>query len=198
MQFGDKKRPSHQKNVAVWRDLSGRHVLYPHEQYCTLADPDSVEYESMVETGVLHSPTQYHMVNNDASIDALIMKYPFIPRDNFHLGDWCMVMTSIHPCPHGGIVYIDTMDEPDGVRPLASSMLVSAMRACGAGTLLCLNLCYSRPYTGKLVPLEKFYQNLEINMGKDWFHVEDSEGTTGFLPPKTNRTQMLTLYFWRP
>jgi len=198
MQFGDKKRPSHRKNTAVWCDLAGRSTFYPYEQFCTLADPDSVEYESMMETGVICSPTQYHMVNNDASkIAALIKKYPLIPRDNFHLGDWCLVMTSMNPCPQGGIVYIDTMDEPDGIRPLASSMLISSMRTCGPGTLLCLNLCHSRPYTGKLVSLKRFYQNLEPHMDKNWLHVEGSDGTTGFYPPKTNRTQMLTIYFWR-
>jgi hypothetical protein len=203
MKYGVKKRASHAKNVEVWRELSHQSQFSPENEYWTLADPDSVEYESMHSLGVLKSNRQYHVVNDDESkIEDLKKKYPEVPSINFHLGDWCHVVSSNKPCVGGGIVYIDTMEEPDHRRMVASTMLASTMNVCGAGTLICMNLCYTRARCRPTpLSLEAFFHNTGSLLNSDqldsWLQVEDGLGCFGFRPPKTRQTQMLTLYFWR-
>ena len=198
IKYGKEKRFSHQKNVEVWRELSGRNKFSPVEQYVTLADTSSEEYESMMDLSILDNPSQYHMVNRDMEkLTILKKRYPLVPADNFHHGDWSIVMNCGPLCHHGGIMYIDTMSEPDNTRPIASTMLAAAMNNCGPQTLICMNLCYTNPRRSKALSLDKFFENLKKHSLPKWKMIESADNQTAFTPPKTSVTQMITFYFWR-
>jgi hypothetical protein len=203
MKYGDKKRGSHVKNTDVWQELSGKPRFSLKQEYWTLADPDSVEYESMDSLGILRSPSQYHFVNDDPSkIAVLKAKYgKQVPEQNFHCMDLCHAMLN-SPCKHGGIVYIDSISEPDKKHPVASTMLISALRNCGPKTLVCMNMCYTRPECGnKILPIGTFLSNVDSGLSESyknlWAEVRDQDGHYGFCPQKTGMTQMLTLFYWR-
>lgn len=201
--YGLKKRSSHLKNIEVWRELSGRRMLSLKEQYWTLADPNSIEFDSVRSIGLLQRPNQYHGVNNDHSkILELRDKHSGLNEKNFHHGDWCLVVENERPCPCGGLVYIDSMNQPDQVRAKASTMLAAAMRSCGPNTLICMNVCGVNPYKGhKDLSFDAFWANvheqLPISVERLWSPVIDKNSDIDFLSPKTNATQMCCLFFWR-
>lgn len=198
--YGAEKHHSHEKNIDVWRNFSKRKRFTPVEQYWTLADTESVEFESM--SALLRSSEQYHGVND--SEDKIAKLKGMHPEGAcFHLGDWCTVVGSERPCPSGGIVYIDTMHQPDQLRAKASTMLAAAMRNCGPRTLICLNLCAVNPLRGhKELSFDKFWVNLSKQLDgpsrSRWREVLDGDGNSDFKSKKTNITQMVCLFFWRP
>lgn len=197
--YGIEKRHSHEKNIDVWREFSKRNRFTSEEQYWTLADPESIEYQSV--NVLLRSPAQYHGVNDDQDkYQKLIDKHPAGVR--FHRGEWCLVVENERPCPSGGIVYIDTMHQPDQLRAKASTMLAAAMRNCGPRTLLCLNLCAVNPLRGhKDLSFDRFWFNVsnQLNsaLADKWMRVFDKNGDTDFKSEITNITQMVCLFFWR-
>jgi hypothetical protein len=201
--YGVKKRASHLKNIEVWRELSGRSRFLPREQYWTLADPESIEFDSVWGSDLLRRPNQYHGVNRDHDrILELRASHNLIDKKNFHLGDWCLVVENERPCPSGGIVYIDTMNQPDQTRTKASAKLAAALRNCGPRTLVCLNVCGVSPYRGhEDLSFDAFWANVHDQLlpaiEKLWEPLIDKNGDTDFLPPKTNATQMCCLFFWR-
>lgn len=201
--YGAKKRPSHLKNIEVWRELSKRFHFLTNEQYWTLADPESVEFDSIWGSGLLRHPNQYHGINRDPErILDLRADHDMIDEKNFHVGDWCLVVDNERPCPSGGLVYIDSTSQPDQARAKASTMLVAAMRNCGPRTLICLNVCGVNPYRGhKDISFDAFWSNvhkqLPSSVEASWSPIIDKNGDTDFLPPKTNATQMCCLFFWR-
>jgi len=194
--YGVKKQASHLKNIEVWQELSKRLCFLSDEQYWTLADPESVEFDSV--SGLLLRPNQYHGINNDRDkILELQTKHAEVSKKNFHLGDWCLVIDNEHPCPSGGLVYIDTTHQPDQTRAKASTMLAAAMRNCGPRTLVCLNVCGSRTD----LSFDAFWANVHDQLSPSienlWRPVIDKNRDTDFKPPKTNATQMYCLFFWR-
>jgi hypothetical protein len=201
LNFGVEKQDSHLKNIEIWRELSGRFEFLPGEQYWTLADPNSIEFDSVHNSGILQRPNQYHGINDDPDkISALRAKHKMVDKTNFHAGDWCLVVDNERPCPCGGIIYIDSMNQPDQIRAKASTMLVAAMRSCGPGTLICMNVC-GESLHGKILPFNAFWANVRRQVPSTiadlWQRIEDKYGNTDFLPPKTNTRQMCCMFFWR-
>ena len=201
--YGAKKLDSHLKNIEVWRELSGRYRFLDSEQYWTLADPESVEFNSVWGSKLLQRPNQYHGVNRDfEKILELRAKHSEVSEENFHHGDLCLVVENERPCPSGGLVYIDSMNQPDQTRAKASTMLTAALRNCGPRTLVCLNVCGENPFKGhKDLSFGTFWANVHDQLSpaieKLWRPVVDKNNDTDFLPPKTNTTQMCCLFFWR-
>ena len=200
------KREAHYTNFKVWCELTQRVSLNPQEEYWTLIlnKSRSVEVQDLHESGVIPNFSGVHGVNMDPSIISLcVQEYPGI---HLHTGEWVEVINRRPPCPHGGIVYFDSQNQPDGKEEIASSSLVRTLEVCGPHTLVCANFCVSRPRQGNVeVSHEKYLSNVSAKLTpyqkKRWVMVETDTLNLGvyqnsYSPPMPNRTQMKTFFYW--
>lgn len=156
------------------------------EEYWTFAHDKSGEVP-FVEEHLLMSRSQFHGVNSSAEIVESCRAQ--FPGATFHAGGWSQVLDRTPICPRGGLVYLDTMNEPDGIRPVASSLVSQTLRRVGLGTLVCVNLC-TEARSSKKVSFETFFERVQESAGDCSLMVGDI-----FYPPKSHAFQMATLYF---
>lgn len=181
-------------NIEAWRKITGRKSLYAKEQYWTFIDSESFEIDTIESAGFLRSRRQFVGVNYDPYICKNYSKKYGVRTIDL---PWDLAVLKERPCPNGGLIYLDTMDELDGEKNRrASTLLNCTMRAAGKGTLICANFCFNRPrVSSKPLPLDVFVDN--VRLPKGWSLVPSPAGHDFNLPPRTNRTQMVTFFFWK-
>lgn len=186
------KREAQLFNIVMWDQFTGRDYLLSWEQYWTLIDTNSFEIETLEDAQFLRSRQQFVGVNIDAQVCCdYATKYGIktIPLE------WRQALRKQRSCLNGGVVYLDTMVELDGRRnKIASALLNETMEACGPGTLICANFCFSNRYRhNRTVNADRFLEHVEF--GEGWEHIKLPHGGDYSLPPKTNQTQMVTFFF---
>jgi len=179
---GESKECSYRENIDRYLRLRPE-GFGADEEYWTFAHDKSGEVPFM-EEHLLVSRSQFHGVNSSAEI-AESCRAQF-PGAIFHVGDWSQVLDRTPICPRGGLVYLDTMNEPDGIRPVASSLVSQTLRRVGPGTLVCVNLC-AEGRSSKKVSFETFFKRVQEDAGEMIGDI--------FYPPKSHAFQMATLYF---
>lgn len=203
---GEAKRACHQHNMRLWRVITGRKHLDQNEQYWTLMHNESIELESLeLEKFILNRSQFFGVTNQPEIFDKCVEAFHGINHIN---GEWRnVILRKGGICPHGGLVYLDTIGQVDIKRRVSSRILIETLNRCGSNTLVCANFCLDVPYGQKtknktlsdeeiLKIIKTFQTRIEssINPHK-WQIVCGTDGDI-WLPPKTKSTQMVTLAFW--
>jgi hypothetical protein len=193
------KRQAHLMNICMWQQQSKRLTFNSKEQYWTLMDDRSFELETLKTHNLISSPSQFHGVNdNERKYKACMEQFFGIQG---YYGEWTTILRQNDICPHGGIVYLDTMSQLDEYSAIASTMLAATLEACGSQTLICANFCMTNPRQGQRVIESHIFSKRLLEASEKiqnkWALVMSPEGHDCYLPEKTSSTQMVTYFFWR-